>query len=163
MRSRQRLMGAASVMLAALAFQGASQLRPNLAPPRSSMLRPERWTAQNVSGERPFGTIDVTQAGSSVQSVRLWTLGRSVLERYEITAVARSLRCRRTQVATVRAINNSAATMRWPDLHVPSRVHDAIAVLFAVRAVSTLGTPTARWRFTPALSLREIHNMRRLS
>ena len=84
MRSRQRLMGAASVMLAALAFQGASQLRPNLAPPTSSMLRPERWTAQNVSGERPFGTIDVTQAGSSVQSVRLWTLGRSVLERYEI-------------------------------------------------------------------------------
>lgn len=42
------------------------------------------WTASNVSTERPFGTIDTAAAGSSVSSVRLWTLGRSVSERYEI-------------------------------------------------------------------------------
>ena len=75
---------AAGIVSAALLLQGASEVRPNLAPPTNSMPRPERWTSQNVSGERPFGNIDVTPAGSSVQSVRLWSLGRSVLERYEI-------------------------------------------------------------------------------
>jgi hypothetical protein len=84
MKLRSSLIGTAGVVLAALALQGASELRPTLAPPTSSMPRPERWTSQNVSGERPFGTIDVTPAGSTVESVRLWSLGRSVLQRYEI-------------------------------------------------------------------------------
>jgi hypothetical protein len=84
MQLSSRTICTAGVVSAALMLQGASELRPNLAPPTSSMARPERWTTQNVTGERPFGTIDVTPAGSSVQSVRLWTLGRSVLERYEI-------------------------------------------------------------------------------
>ena len=37
-----------------------------------------------MTQERPFGTIDIAPAGSSVESVRLWSLGRSVAERYEI-------------------------------------------------------------------------------
>ena len=84
MQLSSRTIGIAGIVLTAWTLQGASELRPNLAPPTNYMTRPERWTTQNVTGERPFGNIDVTPAGSSVQSVRLWTLGRSVLERYEI-------------------------------------------------------------------------------
>ena len=43
------------------------------------------WTANNVTAARPFGTIDVSRAGSSAESVRTWSQGRSATERTELT------------------------------------------------------------------------------
>ena len=85
MRSLQRLVVTTGAGLI-VAFVSSSVLAqvPYPAPSMGTLPRPERWTNQNVSEQRPFGNIDVAAAGSSVQSVRLWTLGRSVLERYEI-------------------------------------------------------------------------------
>ena len=71
-------------LMVAFATSSASAQQVNLAPPTNTMPRPGHWSAQNVSEHRPFGTIDIAPAGSSVESVRLWSLGRSVLERYEI-------------------------------------------------------------------------------
>lgn len=75
---------ASAVALAGSALSAAPGQHHTLAPPTTAMPSPGRWTTQNVSTERPFGDIDVSPAGSSVQSVRLWSLGRSVLQRYEI-------------------------------------------------------------------------------
>ncbi len=75
---------AGAVMLTAFASSAVSAQPANLSPPTTTMKRPGHWTTLNVSEQRPFGNIDVAPAGSSVQSVRLWSLGRSVLERYEI-------------------------------------------------------------------------------
>jgi hypothetical protein len=71
-------------LLVALASSSLAAQLPSLAPPANMMPRPGHWTTQNVSEQRPFGDLDVAAAGSSVESVRLWSLGRSVLERYEI-------------------------------------------------------------------------------
>jgi hypothetical protein len=85
MKLRSPLIGIAGVIaLTAFASSSVSAQPANLAPPTNSMPRPGHWTAQNVTEQKPFGTIDVTPAGSTVESVRLWSLGRSVLERYEI-------------------------------------------------------------------------------
>ena len=70
--------------LIAFVVSGAFAQHANLAPPTNRMPRPEHWTTQNVGEQRPSGNIDVTPAGSSVGSVRLGSLGRSVSERYEI-------------------------------------------------------------------------------
>jgi hypothetical protein len=43
------------------------------------------WTANNVTAARPFGSIDVSRAGSSAESVRTWSQGRSGTERAELT------------------------------------------------------------------------------
>ena len=75
---------AATVVLMSFAVLSAPADRPTLAPPTNTMPRPGQWNVQNVSEQKPFGSIDVAPAGSSVASVRLWSLGRSVLERYEI-------------------------------------------------------------------------------
>ena len=72
------------VMLGALSSSSASAQRADVAGAMNTMPRPPHWTATNVTAEQPFGKIDVTPAGSSIESVRLWTLGRSVSERYEI-------------------------------------------------------------------------------
>jgi hypothetical protein len=72
------------VTLTVFASSSVSAQSANLAPPTNAMPRPGHWTTQNVNEQRPFGDIDVAPAGSSVESVRLWSLGRSVLERYEI-------------------------------------------------------------------------------
>lgn len=85
MKPRAPLIGIAGVvLLTASASTSVSAQPANLAPPTNAMKRPESWTTLNVSEQRPFGNIDVAPAGSSVESVRLWSLGRSVLERYEI-------------------------------------------------------------------------------
>lgn len=85
MKLSSPLFGIAAVaMLTAFASSSASAQPANLAPPTNSMPRPGHWTAENVSEQRPFGNIDVAPAGSSIESVRLWSLGRSVLQRYEI-------------------------------------------------------------------------------
>ena len=72
------------VVPVSFASSGVSAQPANLSPPTNSMPQPGNWTAQNVSEARPFGSIDVAPAGWTVESVRLWSLGRSVLERYEI-------------------------------------------------------------------------------
>jgi hypothetical protein len=91
MKLKSRLIGIAVVgLLAALASADAFAQQAdvpgamNLAPPTQGVQPPRHWTAYEVTAERPFGDIDVAPAGSSVESVRLWSLGRSVLERYEI-------------------------------------------------------------------------------
>lgn len=85
MKSKSRFVEIAGLgLIVAFAWSSASAQQGNLAPPTNTMPRPGHWTSQNVSEQRPFGNIDVTPAGSSVESVRLWSLGRSVLERYEI-------------------------------------------------------------------------------
>ena len=71
-------------LLVAFASSSVAAQLPSLAPPANMLPRPGHWTTQNVSEQRPFGELDVTAAGSSVESVRIWSLGRSVLERYEI-------------------------------------------------------------------------------
>ena len=86
MKSKSRFVEIAGLgLMVAFASSSASAQQVNLAPPTNTMPRPGHWTAQNVSEQRPFGNIDVTPAGSSVESVRLWSLGRSVLQRYEIS------------------------------------------------------------------------------
>ena len=73
----------AGALIVAFASSTALAQSPNVftnAVPRTL----PHWTASDVSPERPFGNIDIAPAGSSMASVRLWTLGRSVSERYEI-------------------------------------------------------------------------------
>src|SRR5678816_3305621 len=91
------------VLLVTLASSSASAQRANLAPPTKEVHRPRHWTAYTVTVERPFGKLDVAAAGSSVETVRLWALGRSVSERDElngrcafITTHANALRYRPT-------------------------------------------------------------------
>jgi hypothetical protein len=72
------------VAFVSFASSTASAQPVNLAPPTKGVHPPRQWTAYDVTAERPFGTIDITPAGSSVESVRLWSLGRSVAERYEL-------------------------------------------------------------------------------
>ena len=91
MKLRSRLIGIAGAgLLVALASADALAQRAdvpgamNLAPPTQGIHPPRHWTAYDVTAERPFGTIDIAPAGSSVETVRLWSLGRSVAERYEL-------------------------------------------------------------------------------
>ena len=59
------------------------------------------WTTDNVAAARPFGNIDVSGAGTSTDSVRTWTQGRSASERSELSG-----RCS--------IINNPANSARYP-------------------------------------------------
>jgi hypothetical protein len=59
------------------------------------------WTADNVTAARPFGNMDVSAAGSSTDSVRTWSQGRTASERNELNG-----RCA--------VINNPANTARYP-------------------------------------------------
>jgi hypothetical protein len=59
------------------------------------------WTADNVTATRPFGNIDVSGAGTSTDSVRTWTRGRSGSELSELSA-----RCG--------VINNPTYSARYP-------------------------------------------------
>lgn len=85
MKLSSPLIGTAGVLLlVAFASSSASAQRADVAGSMNTMPRPPHWTATTVTAQQPFGKIDVTPAGSSIESVRLWTLGRSVSERYEI-------------------------------------------------------------------------------
>jgi hypothetical protein len=46
---------------------------------------PGPWTTNNVTAAQPFGTIDVSGAGSSTDSVRIWSQGRTASERNELS------------------------------------------------------------------------------
>jgi hypothetical protein len=46
---------------------------------------PGPWTTNNVTAARPFGTIDVSAAGSTTDSVRIWSQGRTASERSELS------------------------------------------------------------------------------
>jgi hypothetical protein len=85
MKPSSPLIGIAGVaLLLASLSSSASAQTANLAPPTKEIHPPRHWTAYDVTAERPFGNIDIAPAGSSVESVRLWSLGRSVAERYEL-------------------------------------------------------------------------------
>ena len=43
------------------------------------------WTADNVTAERPFGTINTDAAGSTGDSMRTWARGRTPSERSELS------------------------------------------------------------------------------
>ena len=43
------------------------------------------WTADNVTAARPFGSIDITPAGTTSQSVSAWAQQRTPAERAELT------------------------------------------------------------------------------
>ena len=43
------------------------------------------WTPDNVTAERPFGTIDTAAAGATSQSVQAWVQSRSEAEREELS------------------------------------------------------------------------------
>jgi hypothetical protein len=76
---------AGAVLLTAFASSRVSAQRANVPGALNQVPRQSpQWSPTDVSTARPFGHIDVAAAGSSVESVRLWTLGRSVSERYEI-------------------------------------------------------------------------------
>jgi hypothetical protein len=62
---------------------------------------PGPWTADNVSAARPFGTIDVSGAGSTTDQVRTWSQARTPQERSELNG-----RCS--------VINNPTYTARYP-------------------------------------------------
>ena len=62
---------------------------------------PGPWTTNNVTAARPFGTIDVSRAGTSTESVRTWSQGRTAAERSELSG-----RCG--------VINNPANSARYP-------------------------------------------------
>lgn len=59
------------------------------------------WTADNVTATRPFGNIDVSGAGTSTDSVRTWSRGRTASELSELRG-----RCG--------VINNPAYSARYP-------------------------------------------------
>ena len=81
MKLTSRLIGIAGVgLLVALASAGAFAQRAG--PPGTSS---GPWTANNVTAARPFGSIDVSRAGASAESVRTWSQGRSATERAELT------------------------------------------------------------------------------
>ena len=88
MKLSSPLIGIASVaILAAFASSSVSAQRASVPGALNQVPRHmPQWTAYNVSTLQPFGNIDVVPAGSSVESVRLWSLGRSTSERYEINA-----------------------------------------------------------------------------
>ena len=78
---------AGAVVLTAIASSSVSAQRANVPGALNQVPRHvPQWTAYNVSTVQPFGNIDVAPAGSSVESVRLWSLGRSTSERYESNA-----------------------------------------------------------------------------
>lgn len=43
------------------------------------------WTTDNVPAEKPFGTIDVSRAGSTTAQVRTWAQTRTPMERNELS------------------------------------------------------------------------------
>jgi hypothetical protein len=59
------------------------------------------WSSSNVTIGRPFGTIDVTGAGSTSQSVGTWMRGRTEAERSELVG-----RCG--------VINSASGSNRYP-------------------------------------------------
>jgi len=75
---------AAAGLLVALASSTASAQRANITAAVDAIPRPELLTANTVSPAWPFGTIDVSRAGSSAESVRIWSLGRTASERSEL-------------------------------------------------------------------------------
>lgn len=62
---------------------------------------PGPWTADNVSAARPFGTIDISGAGTTAGQVRTWSDGRTPQERSELNG-----RCS--------VINNPTYSARYP-------------------------------------------------
>ncbi len=85
MKLSSPLIGIAGVALLLASVSSSASAQPaNLAPPTKEVHPPRQWTAYDVTAERPFGNIDIAPAGSSVETVRLWSLGRSVSERYEL-------------------------------------------------------------------------------
>jgi hypothetical protein len=86
MKLSSSLVGIAGVlMLTAFASSGVSAQRASVPGALNQVPKQApHWSASNVSTEQPFGNIDVAAAGSSVESVRLWSFGRSVSERNEI-------------------------------------------------------------------------------
>ena len=84
MKLTSRLIGTAGVgLLVALASAEALAQRANV--PGASTPSAGPWTANNVTAARPFGSIDVSRAGASAESVRTWSQGRSATERAELT------------------------------------------------------------------------------
>ena len=84
MKLTSRLIGIAGVgLLVALASAEAFAQRANV--PRAATPSAGPWTANNVTAARPFGSIDVSRAGASAESVRTWSQGRSATERAELT------------------------------------------------------------------------------
>lgn len=81
MKIKTLLIGAG--MLVAF-VSGASAQRADVTASIGKLPHAPHWTTTNVTADQPFGQINVAPAGSSVESVRLWTLGRSVSQRYEI-------------------------------------------------------------------------------
>jgi len=80
MKLKSHLIGIAAMgLLAALTSADALAQRANNVPSAGP------WTANNVTATRPFGSIDVSRAGSSAESVRTWSQGRSATERAELT------------------------------------------------------------------------------
>ena len=62
---------------------------------------PGPWTADNVSAARPFGTIDVSAAGTTPAQVNTWSQARTAQERSELNG-----RCS--------VINNPTYSARYP-------------------------------------------------
>jgi hypothetical protein len=62
---------------------------------------PGPWTADNVSAARPFGTIDVSDAGTTTAQVQTWSQARTPQERNELNG-----RCS--------VINNPTYSARYP-------------------------------------------------
>ena len=84
MKLTSRLIGiAGGGVLVALASAEAIAQRANV--PGASTPSAGPWTANNVTAARPFGSIDVSRAGASAESVRTWSQGRSATERAELT------------------------------------------------------------------------------
>ena len=63
---------------------------------------PGPWTADNVTAAQPFGNIDISGAGTSLDSVQTWSQGRSASEKSELSG-----RCG--------IINNPANAARYSD------------------------------------------------
>ena len=79
MKLKSHLIGIAGMgLLIALTSADAFAQRANNVPSGGP------WSANNVTATRPFGSIDVSRAGSSAESVRTWSQGRSATERTEL-------------------------------------------------------------------------------
>ncbi len=84
MKLKSRLIEIAGVgLLVALVSADAFAQRANVPGAPAPSAGP--WTANNVTATRPFGSIDVSRAGASAESVRTWSQGRSGTERAELT------------------------------------------------------------------------------
>ena len=84
MQLKSRLTVIAGVGLL-FALASADAFAQRAGPPGASAPSAGPWTANNVTAARPFGGIDVSRAGSSAESVRTWSQGRSGTERAELT------------------------------------------------------------------------------